>query len=179
MTVDGIIQRIRRWRLAMRGLRLDRSCVIGKNVSLGNWFKLTSDTAIEVGPECELGLGVELNAWSGKIRLDRHVFLGPYVVIYGQGGVEIGEDSLLAAHCCVFSSNHAVPGRAGRIRNEPDVLLPVKIGRDVWLGAGVKVLGGVTIGDGCVVGAGSVVTKDLPPYSIAVGVPAKVIRVRE
>ncbi len=55
---------------------------------------------------------------------------------------------------------------------------PIRLGRDVWLGAGVRVLKGVTVGDGCVVGAGSVVNKDLPPYSIAVGVPAKVVRSR-
>jgi len=78
-------------------------------------------------------------------------------------------------HCCIVSSNHTVPDRGKIIRQQPDILLPTKIGRDVWLGAGVKVMGGVTIGDGCVVGAGAVVTHDLPPYAIAVGVPAKVI----
>lgn len=53
---------------------------------------------------------------------------------------------------------------------------PVIIGNDVWLGANVVVCGGVTIGDGCVVGAGSVVTRDLPPNSLAAGVPCRVIR---
>jgi acetyltransferase-like isoleucine patch superfamily enzyme len=101
------------------------------------------------------------------------VFLGPYVVIYGHGGVDIGDHSLISMHCCIVSSNHRVPERGEIIRHQPDILLPTKIGTDVWLGAGVKVLGGVTIGDGCVVGAGAVVAKDLPPYSISVGVPAK------
>jgi acetyltransferase-like isoleucine patch superfamily enzyme len=96
------------------------------------------------------------------------------VVIYGHGGVDIGDQSLIAMHCCILSSEHTIPSRSGIIRNEPDILLPTKIGRDVWLGAGVTVLGGVTIGDGCVVGAGAVVTRDLPPYSIARGVPARV-----
>jgi acetyltransferase-like isoleucine patch superfamily enzyme len=102
------------------------------------------------------------------------VFIGPQVVIYGHGGVEIGDDTLISMHCCILSSNHTVPAAAKKIRDQPDLLLPTKIGRDVWLGAGVKVLGGVTIGDGCVVGAGAVVTRDLPPYSIAMGVPARV-----
>ncbi len=53
---------------------------------------------------------------------------------------------------------------------------PVSIGNDVWLGANVTVCGGVTIGDGCVIGAGSVVTRDIPPNTIAAGVPCKVIR---
>jgi acetyltransferase-like isoleucine patch superfamily enzyme len=130
---------------------------------------------IEVGPGCELSIGVELDPWGGRIRIGRHVFLGPHVVIYGHGGVEIGDETLISMHCCIVSSNHTIPARDRIIRHEPDILLPTKIGSDVWLGAGVKVLGGVTIGDGCVVGAGAVVAKDLPPYSIAVGVPARVV----
>jgi acetyltransferase-like isoleucine patch superfamily enzyme len=82
-------------------------------------------------------------------------------------------------HCCILSSNHKIPARDKIIRHEPDILLPTKIGRDCWLGAAVTVLGGVHIGEGCVIGAGAVVTKDLPPYSIANGVPARVIGQRE
>jgi acetyltransferase-like isoleucine patch superfamily enzyme len=123
----------------------------------------------------ELSQGVILHPWGGSIRLAPHVFLGPYVVIYGHGGVEIGEYTLVAMHSCIVSSNHAVPPCDRIIRHEPDILLQTKIGRDCWLGAGVKVLGGVTIGDGCIVGAGAVVTESLPPYAIAVGIPARVI----
>jgi len=53
---------------------------------------------------------------------------------------------------------------------------PVTIGNDVWISANVTICGGVTIGDGCVIGAGSVVTRDIPPHSLAAGVPCKVIR---
>jgi acetyltransferase-like isoleucine patch superfamily enzyme len=120
-----------------------------------------------------------LYAWGGHIVIAENVFIGPYTVIYGHGGVEIGKDSLIAMHCRILSSNHTVPDREHRIRSQADINLPTKIGEDVWLGAGVTVLGGVTIGDGCIVGAGAVVTKDLPPYSIAMGVPAKVVRMRE
>jgi len=173
MTRTGWVQRLRRLRLARAGLRLDRSCLVGAGVTLGEGAARLG--SVEAGQECELGAGCELAAWGGRIRLGRRVFLGPQVVIYGHGGVEIGDETLIAMHCCILSSEHTVPGRGGIIRNEPDLLLPTRIGRDVWLGAGVKVLGGVTIGDGCVVGAGAVVTRDLPPYSIARGVPAKVV----
>ena len=170
MTLEGLIQRYRRWTLAREGLVLDRSCFVDRMVSVGRRGCGHRQGVVEAGPECELGIGTELNARGGRIHIGRHVFIGPYVVIYGQGGVSIGDHSLIAMHCCIMSSNHGIPPRAKLIRAEPDSLLPTTIGRDVWLGAGVRVLGGVTIGDGCVVGAGAVVTKSLPEYSIAVGV---------
>lgn len=57
-------------------------------------------------------------------------------------------------------------------------VLPIKIGNDVWIGTNVIIQSGVIVGDGAVIGAGSIVTKDIPPYAIAVGVPAKIIRYR-
>src|SRR5262249_43105640 len=136
MTLNGLIQRYRRWRLGQRGVVVDRSCFVHGYVSVGAWPRVHAAGAIRVGPECELGPGVELNPWGGHIHLGRRVFLGPYVVIYGHGGVDIGEHSLIAMHCRVLSSNHMVPARDRLIRNEPDVPLPTKIGRDCWLGAG-------------------------------------------
>ena len=102
------------------------------------------------------------------------VFLGPHAVVYGQGGVVIGDGCLIAMHCRILSSEHSVPPQGRPIRAEPDILKPTRLGRDVWLGAGVTVLGGVTLGDGCIVGAGAVVTRDLPAGAIAVGVPARI-----
>lgn len=173
MNFRGITQRWRRLMLMQLGVSIDPSCRVGSCVAA--W----AGGAISIGPACELSRGVELNPWGGGIKLGRNVFIGPYVVIYGHGGVEIGDNSLISMHCCIVSSNHTVPSRAQLIRDHPDIPLPTKIGRDVWLGAGVRVMGGVNIGDGCVVGAGAVVVRDLPPYSISVGVPAKIIGFRE
>lgn len=134
---------------------------------------------IAIGDQAWIEHGAALCAFGGSINIARRVFLGPHVVVYGHGGVTIGEETLIAMHCCILSSEHAIPTRAEAIRHHADTLLPTNIGRDVWLGAGVKVLGGVNIGDGCVVGAGAVVTKSLQPYSIAVGVPARVVGSRK
>ena len=172
MTWEGLIQRCRRWRFELRGVSVDRSCSIGAAVSLGPRPRVHPALAISIGAECEISHGTEINPWGGRIRIGRHVFLGPCAVIYGHGGVEIGDDCLIAMHCRILSSNHTTPPVGTTIRSQPDVLLPTKIGRDVWLGAGVTVLGGVTIGDGCIVGAGAVVSKNLPAGSISHGVPA-------
>ena len=162
----------------MNGIVIHPSCLISENVMgrlgvAGNQIGI-----IQIEARSRLEQGVVLDAWGGSISISEDVFIGPYTVIYGHGGVSIGKDSLIAMHCRILSSNHAIPDRSHRIRWESDVHLPTAIGEDVWLGAGVTVLGGVTIGNGCVVGAGAVVTKDLPPYSIAVGVPAKIVRTR-
>lgn len=133
---------------------------------------------IRVGPRAKLERGVMLDAFGGSIAIGCDTFVGPYTVVYGHGGVEIGDACLIAMHCRILSSEHTVPALDRRIRWEPDIIKPTRLGDDVWLGAGVTVLGGVTIGDGCVVGSGAVVTSDLPPGSIAVGIPAQVIRHR-
>lgn len=157
-----------------RGARIGAGCRLGPGVCLRPGVSGDTKGDLELGEACELERGAFLDGWGGRIVLGRRVWIGPYTVIYGHGGVEIGDQTLIAMHCRIVSSNHAIPPRDIEIRSVADKLLPTRIGRDVWLGAGVTVLGGVTIGDGCIVGAGAVVTGDLPPHSIAVGVPARV-----
>jgi acetyltransferase-like isoleucine patch superfamily enzyme len=156
-------------------IEIGKRCFIEKSVEVVLGFSNGRRGKIAIGARGYLSQGVILNCWGGSITLADNVFLGPYVVIYGHGGVKIGKDTLVSMHCRILSSNHTVPPKEGRIRQQPDVLLPSVIGEDVWIGAGATILGGVTIGDGCVIGAGAVVTKSLPPYSIALGVPAKPI----
>jgi acetyltransferase-like isoleucine patch superfamily enzyme len=152
-------------------------------VASGIYLKLTpigiEYGAISIADKCDISRGAVIKSYGGKVTLNQNVFLGEYVIIYGHGGVEIGSNTLIAMHTCIVSSNHTIPGTQELIRSKPDILMPVHIGKDVWIGAGCKILGGVTIGDGCVVGAGSIVNKDLPPYSISAGSPARVIKYRE
>ena len=171
--------RLRSAWFAAHGIGIAHGCSLARGVSLERGFRDGSKGVILLGPSCELHRGVCLHAWGGRIEVARRVMVGPYAVIYGHGGVVIGEETLISMHCRIVSSNHTVPSAGTPIRSQPDQLLPVRIGRDVWLGGGVTVLGGVTIGDGCVVGAGAVVTKDLPPFSIAHGVPAQVVAQRD
>lgn len=182
MTTPGLVRSlrnsIRTIRLRLAGADLTEPRLLGRDIDCRLGFR-EQRGRIAIGSGAWLEAGVVLHAFGGSIRLGRDVFVGPHSVIYGHGGVEIGDACLIAMHCRILSSNHAVPPLGTDIRSRPDELRPTKIGRDVWLGAGVTVLGGVTIGDGCIVGAGAVVTKDLPPGSIAHGVPAITVGQRE
>jgi serine acetyltransferase len=175
MNFEGTIQRVRRWKLAYRGVHVDRNCYLHGSIAIGGGPKSATSGSIVISPECEIGRGVQLYPWGGSIKIARRVFIGAYAVVYGHGGVSIGEQTLISMHCCIVSSNHTIPPAGRIIRDEPDILLPTTIGPNCWLGAGVKVLGGIEIGEGCVIGAGAVVTKSLLPNSVAVGVPASVI----
>ena len=166
-----------RW-FSRRGVSCAPDCRLAAGVRLRPGIGASGAGAIALGERCELDQGVLLDAWGGSICVGRNVFIGPYTVVYGHGGVEIGEETLISMHCRILSSDHTIPPAGVPIRSQPDILKPTKIGRDVWLGAGVTVLGGVTIGEGCVVGAGAVVTTDLPHFSVALGIPARVTRSR-
>lgn len=111
-----------------------------------------------------------------RIYLGRGVFIGPYAVISAGDVVSIGDDTIIGPGLTLMTGDHrySVPGVGYREttagRNEP-----VTIGRNVWLGARVVVLKGVTIGDAAIIAAGAVVTKDVPSFAIAAGVPARII----
>jgi acetyltransferase-like isoleucine patch superfamily enzyme len=165
--------------LRAHGVELGPEPIIAANVIARCGAARDQRGRITAGRKLRCEQGAVLNASGGSITLGHEVYLGPYTVIYGHGGVVIGDQVLVAMHCTILSSNHTVPPFGVAVRSQPDVLLPTRIGSDVWLGAGVMVLGGVTIGDGCIVGAGAVVTKDLPAGSIAYGTPATVQGWRE
>ncbi len=101
------------------------------------------------------------------------------VLVSTTGGVTIGDRTLIGYGTMILSNNHTIPSLRGRIFGAGRIDKPVTIGKDVWLGANVMVLAGRTIGDGAVVAAGSIVTKDVEPYTIVGGNPAVLIRVRD
>ena len=107
-----------------------------------------------------------------NLHLGEGVFINIGCVFQDTGGIWIG-DRTLVGHNCIFTTlNHGTePER------RCDMLpAPIHIGSDVWFGARVTVVPGITIGDGAIIGAGSVVTKDLPARTVVAGVPARVIR---
>jgi acetyltransferase-like isoleucine patch superfamily enzyme len=117
--------------------------------------------------------GAMLASYGGKISIGDDVSFNPGVI--GHGGVSIGSRTRIAARTLTISANHFFANPDLPIMSQGLTCKGITVGCDVWLGPHVVVLDGVTIGDGCVVGAGAVITKSLPPFSIAAGVPVKII----
>lgn len=123
--------------------------------------------------------GVDMKSIGGCIEIGKGSYIGPYVCLAGAGNIKIGADCLIASHTGIYANNHLFSDLSQSIMAQGTTTEGIVIEDDCWLGTGVKVLDGVTIGRGSVIGAGAVVTKDIPPYSVAVGVPAKVISHRK
>ena len=123
--------------------------------------------------------GVIIEPYGGSVIIKENVYVGPYCVLYGHGGLTIGANTLIASHTVIIPANHKSDQGKIPIRFQGETRLGIEIGEDVWIGCGVSILDGVSIGRGSVIGAGSVVTKSITEYSIAVGVPAKIIGSRQ
>jgi len=107
-----------------------------------------------------------------NITIGKNVFINSGCHFQDQGGITISDGVLIGHNVVLATLNHDLDPEK-RANTYP---APVKIGKNVWIGSNSTVLPGVTIGDGAVIGAGSVVTKDIPPMTVAVGNPAKVIK---
>lgn len=133
------------------------------------WTELTGqavDESFRLVPPIRVDHGVNL-------RVGRKVFINHSCTVSDIGGVEIGDEVLIAPNVSLLSSGHPLEPfeRTRRV-----TAAPIVIGRNVWLGVGSTVLQGVTIGADSVVAAGSVVTRDVPSATLVGGVPARVIR---
>jgi acetyltransferase-like isoleucine patch superfamily enzyme len=112
------------------------------------------------------------------ITIGHNCFIGEFNVVRGQGGVRIGNGVYTGPMVQIVAVNHVYQDPDRPIREQGITAQGIVIEDDVWIGAGATVVDGVTIGKGSVIGAGAVVTGHIPPYSIAVGAPARVIRDR-
>lgn len=157
----------------------DQRIVIGAESSIASHaLVVNSGGRIELGERFRAGVGSQLLSYGGTIRAGRNVVVNNYSIVYGHGGVEIGDDTQIAAHCVLIPANHRYDRLDVPISRQGETREGIRIGSNVWVGANVTVLDGVTIGDGCVVGAGSVVTRSVEPLSVVVGNPARLVRTR-
>lgn len=121
--------------------------------------------SINIDAGAEVGRDVTIGDYSG---------IGMYSRV--QNGTQIGDNVMIGPYCLIYTMNHRINDLSEpMIRQGMTEVKPVVIGNDVWIGARVTILRGVHIGDGSVVGAGAVVTKDVPPYAVLGGNPARVL----
>jgi acetyltransferase-like isoleucine patch superfamily enzyme len=144
----------------------------------GDVLEALREGRLEIGPQTLL----EPNVWitapgDARVRIGSGTFLNIAVMVAAVELVVIGDHCMFANGCFITDGNHRF--------DDPDKPVPwqgfdskgpTRVGDNVWCGAHVVITSGVTIGERCVIGANSVVTRDLPPHSIAAGAPAKVLR---
>lgn len=162
-------------------LVVPRRIFLGQRVMIGEGCLLDANTAvgrIELQDDVWLSRGCIVVAGQEQVLVGPSSYIGHRCLMYGHAGIRIGRDALLANDVQLICGDHTFSRRDVPIRAQSPEGRPIVVEDDVWLGASVIVLGGVTVGQGSVVGAGSVVTHSLPPYSIARGVPARVVGVR-
>ncbi len=134
---------------------------------------------ISLGKNCMIGKGVFISATTpSAINIGSNVSINTGSHLVAAYGITIGDHTRIGEYVSLRDQNHTFADPNIPVHQQGFTGKPIVIGKDVWIGRGVFIGSGVTIGDGCIIGANSVVTKSLPPFSVAVGAPAKVIRQR-
>ncbi len=165
-------------------LRHSGKISIGSNVAIDDNVMLdasgTNEVEISIGDKVIISRNCTIQGKTGSVSIGARTDIGCNVVISSIDGVTI-EDAVLIAGNCYLGG-----GRYNSLRLDIPIMDqggytrgPLHIGEGSWLGAGVTILDGVRIGRGCIIGAGSVVTRDLPDYAVALGIPAKIYQIRK
>lgn len=156
---------------------------LGRNVYLDRGVYLHAcPNGIDIGADTCVMHNAELHVFNFRdlphafIKIGRGSFIGESVVIRGQGGVTIGDSVLVAPMAKIMAINHNFEDISRPVIDQGITCRGIVIEDGAWIGAGACVLDGVRVGQGAVVGANAVVTRDIPPHCVAVGVPARVVR---
>jgi acetyltransferase-like isoleucine patch superfamily enzyme len=155
------------------GVSVHKSIELTGRTDVRPWLKFGAGSVIE--RDCTIWCAAESDSEPSVIT-GPNVFVGRNTYLGAWKAIRIGSDTLIGAYCYVISGNHQFTMPDLPVRMQGYEGRPITIGRNVWLGAHVIVLPGVTIGDNTVIGAGSVVTASIPEGEIWAGVPARRIR---
>lgn len=152
---------------------------IGKLCNI-NWsVSFCGTTPITVGKKCDLRHCSILSPGHGSILIGENSSIGAFNYIDGNGDVEIGNNVRIGPHCAIYSANHTFDDIDNPIANQPLNYSRVIIEDNVWIGSHSVILAGVKVGTGAVIAAGSVVNKNVEPFTMVAGVPAKLTKKRK
>ena len=147
------------------------------DVRSGLHLMLGRDADFRVGEGCVLDRDMTIEC-RGILHIGQRVIFGHHCTLGVRESLIIGDDALLAEMVSIRDHDHRFDALDTPIREQGMICAPIVIGRNVWIGAKVSVVKGVTIGDNAIIGANAVVTRDIPANAIAAGVPARVIKMR-
>ena len=166
------------WRRARIHLHMIRARAFIRFPVEGNVLEALDDGRLVVGEGTLLEPGCWITiADTGRVEIGEGCFLNIGTMIACQDEVTIGDHTMFANGCFVSDASHRFDDQHKPITWQGFTSKgPTRVGDNVWCGANVVITSGVTVGERCVIGANSVVTGDLPPFSIAAGVPARVLR---
>lgn len=156
-------------------LETDGMCFVAPGVKL----EIGRGAKLALGRWSWIGHGTKIRVHEGRVSIGARSVLGQECTISAYQRVELGRECIIADRAMMIDFDHGTVEVERPIRLQGIYKRDVRVGHNVWLGYGACVLRGVSIGDNCVVGTSAVVTRNLPANAVAVGVPARVIRMRE
>lgn len=165
-------------------MRHPKKILIGDNVVIDDYAVLDAkgehNRGIVIGNNVLIGRNTVLSCKNGDIQIGDNSNIAMNCFVQSAKEVNIGKNVLFAAYCYVIGGgNHRTDRTDIPIIAQGQVVKGISVEDNCWIGAGVKIMDGTTIGRDSIIGSGAVVTKDIPPFSVAAGVPARVMRKRD
>jgi galactoside O-acetyltransferase len=163
---------------------IGKSSFIDKTLSIWRRGDPALTGSIEIGSNVNILSMVRMvvtdtnESANSSIKIKDNTYINYGSFLSGEGGLYIGENVLVGPYSMFLSGGHEINDQQS-IYHSKLTAKPIFISDDCWVGAGAKILGGVTLGKGCVVAAGAVVTRNVPEYAIVTGIPARIYSFRK
>jgi acetyltransferase-like isoleucine patch superfamily enzyme len=165
----------------------DSNVIFNRNTII--WNMQNNPNLIKIGSDCMIEAELQIFGYGGEISIGKNCYIGRGSKIWSGESIKIGNDVLISHNVCIVDTNahetdalerserHKEFLKSGHWKTKGSILTsPIKIGDHAWINFDVIILKGVNIGEGAIIAAGAIVTKDVEPYTMVAGVPAKFVK---